>query len=74
MIWIPASKTFPVTLDFLSSLGCRTNFPFLLKNFLKFLTAIAYSLSSLPDVKVSSSLDYFLAFVGNKGFSSLYCW
>ncbi|GKB28084.1 hypothetical protein Tco_0867485 [Tanacetum coccineum] len=57
--------------DFFSSLGCLTNLPFLLKNFLKFLTAIAYSSSSLPDVevssslpdvKVSSSLDSLLAF------------
>ncbi|GKG13613.1 hypothetical protein Tco_0350573 [Tanacetum coccineum] len=38
------------------------NLPFLLKNFLKSLTAMAYSLSSLPEVEHSSSLDYFLAF------------
>nr|GEU87115.1 hypothetical protein [Tanacetum cinerariifolium] len=47
---------------FFSSLGCLTNLPFLLKNFLKFLMAIAYSSSSLPDVEVSSSQDSFLAF------------
>ncbi|GKB73591.1 ribonuclease H-like domain-containing protein, partial [Tanacetum coccineum] len=48
--------------SFLSFLGCLTNLPLLLKNFLKSLTAMAYSSSLLPEVKPSSSLDSFLAF------------
>nr|GEY29772.1 hypothetical protein [Tanacetum cinerariifolium] len=47
---------------FLSSCGCRMNFPLLLKNFLKSLTAIAYSSSSLSEDEASSALDTFLAF------------
>ncbi|GJU51104.1 putative reverse transcriptase domain-containing protein [Tanacetum coccineum] len=47
---------------FLSFRGCLTNLPLLLKNFLKSLTAMAYSSSSLPEVEHSSSLDSFLAF------------
>ncbi|GKF82472.1 hypothetical protein Tco_0244128, partial [Tanacetum coccineum] len=38
------------------------NLPLLLKNFLKSLTAAAYSPSLLPEVEHSSSLDSFLAF------------
>ncbi|GKF90661.1 hypothetical protein Tco_0274362 [Tanacetum coccineum] len=38
------------------------NLPLLLKNFLKSLTAMTYSSSSLPEVEHSSSLDSFLAF------------
>ncbi|GJS69679.1 hypothetical protein Tco_0702520 [Tanacetum coccineum] len=47
---------------FLSSCGCHTNLPLLLKNLLKSLTAIGYSSSSLLEEEVSSSLDSFLAF------------
>ncbi|GJU06197.1 RNA-directed DNA polymerase, eukaryota, reverse transcriptase zinc-binding domain protein [Tanacetum coccineum] len=47
---------------FLSSCGCRMNFPVLLKNFLKSLTAMTYSSSSLSEDEASSSLDTFLAF------------
>ncbi|GJY98661.1 hypothetical protein Tco_0516091 [Tanacetum coccineum] len=48
--------------NLLSFRGCLTNLPLLLKNFLKSFTAMAYSSSSLPEVKHSSSLDSFLAF------------
>ncbi|GJW15972.1 hypothetical protein Tco_0020105 [Tanacetum coccineum] len=43
-------------------MGCRTNFPLLLKNFLKSLTAIAYSSSLLSEEDASSSLKTYLAF------------
>ncbi|GKG32543.1 hypothetical protein Tco_0430053 [Tanacetum coccineum] len=42
--------------------GCLMNLPLPLKNFLKSLTAMAYSSSSLLEVEHSSSLDSFLAF------------
>ncbi|GJX97228.1 hypothetical protein Tco_0353026 [Tanacetum coccineum] len=58
MIWVSASKRLPCSVPFLSSQllwnvflslrGCLTNLPLLLKNFLKSLTAMAYSSSSLP--------------------------
>ncbi|GJQ93465.1 hypothetical protein Tco_0004604 [Tanacetum coccineum] len=72
IIWISTLKHFLSPLpflsslflwnDFLSSCGCLTNRPRLLKNFLKSLTAMAYSSSSLSEVELSSSLDAFLAF------------
>ncbi|GJS12020.1 hypothetical protein Tco_0368816 [Tanacetum coccineum] len=53
---------FDLKLVFCRSEVVPTNLPLLLKNFLKSLTAMAYSLSSLPEVQHSSSLDSFLAF------------
>ncbi|GJT12092.1 PRA1 family protein E [Tanacetum coccineum] len=58
--------------DFLSSWCCLTNLPHLLKNFVKSLTALAYSSSSLSKVKLSSSLDSLLfGFLGKRSILSL---
>ncbi|GJS91388.1 hypothetical protein Tco_0774024 [Tanacetum coccineum] len=80
MIWISTLKAIFFRLchflsslflwnDFLSSCGCLTNRPRLLKNFLKSLTAMAYSSSSLSEVELSSSLDSFATFKALELFS-----
>ncbi|GKE27345.1 hypothetical protein Tco_1442729, partial [Tanacetum coccineum] len=51
--------------------GCRTNFPLLLKNFLKSLTSIAYSSSLLFEEDASSSLKTCLAFKARDFYFSL---
>ncbi|GJV88259.1 hypothetical protein Tco_1532197 [Tanacetum coccineum] len=72
MIRVSASKALPIAFTVIavptylealfSFCGCPTNLPLLLKNFLKSLTTMAYSSSSLLEVELSSSLDSFLAF------------
>ncbi|GKE96173.1 hypothetical protein Tco_1581028 [Tanacetum coccineum] len=76
MIWIAASKAFSITFTVLvitASLERLFVVPRLshessssLKELLEVLTAMAYSSSSLLEVKHSSSLDYFLAFKSPK--------